>query len=62
MTGGVQLALGGGLPVDPREVAKLLAYERAALYSELDLSWQQREAVEAAVRLVIRREYGRRAT
>ena len=58
--GGVQLRL-AGLPVDPIEVAKLFAYERARLYSDLGLTWQQREAVEAAVRLEVAGEYGKRS-
>jgi hypothetical protein len=60
MSAVVQLRL-DGLPVDPEQLAELLSFERAALYRELGLDWDQREAAEAAVRLVLARRY-RRAT
>jgi hypothetical protein len=54
----VQLRL-DGLPVDPREVAKLLAPERGALYRDLNLDPLQVAAAEEAVRAVLRGSYGR---
>jgi hypothetical protein len=56
MTGAVQLRL-GGLPLDPRELARLSILERAALYTQLDLDAQQREAAEEAVRRLRRGDY-----
>ena len=56
MNGGVQLSL-GGLPLDPVELAKLPILERIALFEELGLSREQREAAEQACRLVIAQRY-----
>jgi hypothetical protein len=58
MTGGVQLRI-GGLPLDPRELARLPIRERARIYAELGLDPEQREVIEEAARLVRRREYRR---
>ncbi len=57
--GGAQLPLGGGLPVDPRELAKLTAIQRADWYSKIGLDWAQRQAAEAAVRRVLAGLYRR---
>jgi hypothetical protein len=61
VTGGVQLPLdvSGPLPLDPVQVAELQAPERGKLYRSLNLDSCQIEAIEAAVRLAIRREYVR---
>lgn len=56
----VQLHL-AGLPLDPREVAELLAHERAALYRDLELCPLQIAAIEDAVRRVVAGTYLRRA-
>lgn len=45
----VQLPL-DGLPLDPHELAELDIYQRTALYAELGLAPEQREAAEQAVR------------
>jgi hypothetical protein len=55
----IQLRL-DGLPLDPIEVSKLLAHERAALYRELELDDDQVATVEEAVRRAIAGEYRRR--
>ena len=61
MSGGdVQLRLAAELPVDPLELTALSILDRAALYAELELSAEQREVAEEAVRRVLRREYLRR--
>jgi hypothetical protein len=52
----VQLTL-DGLPLDPNEVARLLAHERSALYRELKLHPLQIAAAEEAVRQVIAGHY-----
>jgi hypothetical protein len=49
-----------GLPLDPNEVARLLALERAALDRELQLDPLQVASIEQAVRLVIAGTYMRR--
>jgi hypothetical protein len=56
---GVQLTF-DGLPLDPNEVARLLAHERASLYRELQLDPLQVASIEQAVRLVIAGTYMRR--
>jgi hypothetical protein len=45
------------LPLDVGHLANLLAHQRAALYSELDLDPEQRAAAEEGVRAAIRRRY-----
>lgn len=57
--GGMQLRLAAELPCDPRELAQVPILERARLYEQLHLDPEQREVIEAAVRLVKRAEYGR---
>jgi hypothetical protein len=57
MSGAVQLVLDGGLPLDPEEVARLLAHERRALYLDLNLCPAQTAAIEEAVRLVLAKKY-----
>jgi hypothetical protein len=59
VSGGVQLRIGAELPIDPESAAKLTTPERGALYNELELDFEQRQAVETAVRLVIAKRYGR---
>jgi hypothetical protein len=50
---------GAQLPVDPHQLAELLAHERAAVYTELKLDLLQRTVAEEAVRQVIASRYGR---
>lgn len=51
MSGDVQLRIAAELPVDPVELAKLPAFERAKLYDQLEpLDFAQRQACEDAVR------------
>lgn len=57
MTRAVQLPLSGALPLNPVELANLLAYERGRLYRELGLDVTQRQAAEEAVRRVRRHKY-----
>ena len=56
---GVQLTF-GGLPLDPVELATVPILERTDLYRKLDLDPAQREAIEAAVRLVVAKRYAKR--
>ena len=56
MNSAVQLTF-DGLPLDPIEVSKLLSYQRAALYRELDLDRFQIAAAEEAVRLLVAGRY-----
>jgi hypothetical protein len=56
---GVQLRHAAELPFDPVDLSRLSILERAELYAALDLHPIQREAAEAAVRAVLRGEYGR---
>jgi hypothetical protein len=58
MTSPVQLRF--RLPLDPAELAELLAPERAVVYAELRLDAQQRAAAEEAVRQVLVGRYARR--
>ena len=65
MTGGdgVQLPLvttGAELPIDPVTAAGLSILERRQLYDHLDLDRLQRQAVEEAVRRVLRGDYRRK--
>ena len=55
----VQLRLDPVLPIDPEAAAKLTAPARRRLYDALHLDLLQRQAAEEAVRLVIRRQYGK---
>lgn len=59
MTGDVQLRLVAELPIDPESAAKLTTPERGKLYDELGLDFEQRQASEDAVRLVIAKRYAR---
>jgi hypothetical protein len=62
VSGGVQLPLEPGsieLPLDPVSLAEIPLLERAALYRELGLDFEQSQACEEACRLVIARRYGR---
>ncbi len=54
-----QLSLLEAEGLDPRALAELPILGRAALYDELDLDGFQREAAEAAIRLIQRRVYPR---
>jgi hypothetical protein len=56
--GPVQLNLDGGL--DPRQLARLALLERVKLYDELNLSIEQRECAEQAVRMISGGMYGRK--
>jgi hypothetical protein len=58
VSAGVQLRL--ELPLDPRQLAELLAHERGRLYAELELDDAQRQAAEAAVRRIIAGTYPKR--
>ena len=59
MSGGeVQLSLDGGL--DPVEVSTLKARDRGRLYQRLGLDFEQRQAIEDAVREVLADRYARR--
>ncbi|MEK6326449.1 MAG: hypothetical protein AABM66_02840 [Actinomycetota bacterium] len=53
-----QGALAAQLPVDPHQLASLLAHERAAVYAELELNPLHRAAAEEAVREVIAGRHG----
>ena len=57
---GVRLRIAAELPIDPVAASKLSSPERGRLYNALQLDFEQRQACEDAVRLVIPREYGRR--
>ena len=48
-----------GLPIDPLALAALPIADRARVYSELDLHPIEREAAEAAVRMVLAGEDGK---
>jgi hypothetical protein len=50
-----------GDPLDPVRLAQLSAPERYRKYLAADLTIDQIEAAEMAVRLVLRQEYGRRS-
>jgi hypothetical protein len=54
---GVQLRIAES-PLDPRELAALPIFERAVLDTELGLHPIQREAAEAAVRMIMAGPYG----
>ena len=56
MSAAVQLTF-DGLPLDPHQVARLLAHERSTLYRELKLHPLQIAAAEEAVRQVIAGHY-----
>jgi hypothetical protein len=60
---GVQLPLevGGSLPLDPVELAAVPILDRRRLYDDLGLDLLQRQAAEAAVRLVVAKQYRRAA-